>query len=199
MTFPVHWTGSISYSAPVHLGTCSQKLLLLRPHQTQTAPSSACGGGNWAVQRAASPAGTGGVPAPGPQPLFSLAASLWSHPAPGGLRNGLEWEGHPRRAGCLSGAGRLAERCCCWRCPQLSDQQGKPEQLEQGLEWARLRLEETQTGYQADWGHSFPPKEDAEGSFSTGSNLILQKIYLNYLSHWFNKIQETLLRTFGVS
>lgn len=27
-----------------HLDTCSQQLLLLRTHQTQTAPSSVCGG-----------------------------------------------------------------------------------------------------------------------------------------------------------
>lgn len=37
---------TISFTDLSHLGTCSQKLLLLTPHQTQTVPSSVCDGGS---------------------------------------------------------------------------------------------------------------------------------------------------------
>lgn len=152
--------------------TCSQKLLLLRQRQTQTAPSSAYDGGSWAEQKAASPGGTGGVPAPGPQPLFSRAVSQWSRPMLVGPRSGWDLAGRPRRAGCLSAAGRLAGTCCCWGCRQQSGQRGNLGQPELGLESERWRLEETQTGCQDGLGHSFPPTTDADRSFCTVPELI---------------------------
>lgn len=150
-----------------YLDTYSQKLLLSGPCQTKTAPSFVCGGGSWEEQKAASTAGTEEVPAPGPQPLFCLAASQLSHPALGGLRSGSELSGFPERAGFVSAAGTLAERCCYSGCHQQSGQRGIPGQLEHGPVSGKLRLEETQTGCQADLRHSFPPEVEADRIFST--------------------------------